>query len=481
MGSINTQSVRKEFDKIKSDFQWLVDKNKVSPEVLSVFNALFSLFVIVLAIFLEKNTKKTSSNSGIPPSQTDKDETTPSKDKTRNKDKERNKDANKASNTRTIEEVSLSSVSECSTCKCDLSDVKSQSTERRTIIDIVFEKRVKHVDAEVKICPNCKATTKGKFPKEMAGPLQYGNGIKAYIIQLLVNQMISLKRVADMLKVTIGQAISEATLLSYIMQLYTALEPWETSAKKAILLKPCINSDETSLRVNKKNHWIHIYAASDIILKFLNKKRGKDAIENIGIIPKYDGVVVHDCWASYLAYNNCFHGLCGSHLLRELTFIIEANNYRWAKDMKRLLKVACKVVARQKDKCLSEEGFKRLQRLYRNILARAEKELPAIPEKTDGKRGKIAKSDAHNLFERLRKYECAVLLFAKLTHVPFTNNYAEQGLRMSKVKQKVSGCFRTEKYAKAFCRISSYLQTMELKGINPWIAIEMALSGKIPA
>ena len=130
---------------------------------------------------------------------------------------------------------------------------------------------------------------------------------------------------------------------------------------------------------------------------------------------------------------------------------------------------------KEKRKNLVKKQYANLQKRYRNILTRGEKELPAIPAKPNGKRGKIAKSDAHNLWERLKEYESSVLLFAKKSEVSFTNNRAERDLRMSKVKQKVSGCFRTEIYAKAYCRISSYLQTMANKGYNPLIAIQMAL------
>ena len=130
-------------------------------------------------------------------------------------------------------------------------------------------------------------------------------------------------------------------------------------------------------------------------------------------------------------------------------------------------------------KKLTKKAYKNLQKRYRNILTRGEKELPDIPPKPKGKRGKMAKSDAHNLWERLKKYESAVLLFARNSDVSFTNNRAEQDLRMSKVKQKVSGCFRTELYAMAYCRISSYLQTMASKGVNPLIAIQNAISGEV--
>jgi len=97
---------------------------------------------------------------------------------------------------------------------------------------------------------------------------------------------------------------------------------------------------------------------------------------------------------------------------------------------------------------------------------------------SSGKRGKLAKSDAHNLWERLKIHEAAVLMFAKDPHVSFTNNRAERDLRISKVKQKVSGCFRASEYAHANCRISSYLQSMANKGYNPLIAIHIAWAGE---
>ena len=276
-----------------------------------------------------------------------------------------------------------------------------------------------------------------------------------------------------------GVVIAEATMLKYILHLYNALEEWEAQAISQLLTMPSLHVDETSLRVDKKKHWIHVYSSGDITLKFLHQKRGKEAIENIGIIPHYGGVIIHDCWSSYLSYTHCDHGLCGSHLTRELTYVIEANDYAWARNMKRLLLETCIKVSKSEKKRLTDKELANLQKRYRNILTRGEKELPPIPPRPSGKRGKLAKSDAHNLWERLKKHESAVLLFAKDPHVAFTNNRAERDLRMAKVKQKVSGCFRVEVYAKAYCRISSYLQTMSSKGINPLIAIQMVLADKV--
>ena len=266
-----------------------------------------------------------------------------------------------AYNTRTIESSTVISVSEC-----------------RAKIDIVFEKVVENV--EVKSCSNCNKIVKGEMPQDIAGPLQYGNGLKTYIINLLVSQMITLNRIQKLIKTFIGEILSEATLLKFIFRFNQVLKALEKLLRSSVM-----HVDETSLRIDKKNNWIHVYSAGDITLKFLYRKRGSKAI----------------------------------------------------------------------------------------------KELPPIPANPTDKCGKLAKSDAHNLWKRLKKYESSVLLFANKTEVSFTNNRAKQDIRMAKVKQKVSGCFRISSYAQAYCRLSSYLQTMASKGYNPLIAIQMTLAGKI--
>jgi len=478
MATINKQSLRDNFDQLKSDFEKLSSNNKINKESRILFKALFMLLEVMLAVFMEKATKKDNKNSSIPSSQTEKDETSTVVG-THTKGKKENGDL--IANTRTKETIKVSKVNECNSCGENLENTLCQGHERRTKIDIIFEKVIYHVDAEVKECPRCKVKNKGRFPTELHGPLQYGPGVKAYILNLLVAQMISLNRIQKSIKTLIGMAISEATILKYVSQLYLTLEAWEKSSVDQLLLSPSLHVDETSLRVNKKNQWIHVYSSGDITLKIMHEKRGKEAIESIGIIPRYGGVIIHDCWASYLSYDHCEHGLCGSHLLRELTFIVNSNGYAWAAHIKTLLQEACAAVSKRKRKKLSLKAYKKLQRRYRNIMTRGEKELPSIPKRRKGQRGKIAKSDAHNLWERLKEYEQAVLLFAKESHVAFTNNRAERDLRMSKVKQKVSGCFRVPSYAQAYCRISSYLQTMTNKGYNPLVAIQLALSGQIYA
>ena len=479
MASVNKQSLREEFTALKGRFTQLSAEGKISAESRALIEALLMLLQVLMAVFMEKHTTKTSANSSKPSSQAAKDETALNRPGTHSKGKVDHE--SRSANTRTVETIEISKVGFCENCGEDLHKVPPQGYERRTQIDIVFEKVVTHVDAEIKSCPQCGREVHGAFPETFSGPVQYGAGIKAYVLNLLIAQMLSLKRVQQTIHTLIGLAISQATILRYVLQLHRALERWEKWAIERLLTEPAMHVDETSLRVAKKNHWIHVCSAGEITLKFVHEKRGQEAIAAIGVIPRYGGVIVHDCWASYLSYGHCGHGLCGAHLLRELSFVVEANGYAWAKNIKRLLQQTCQKVARRKRKKLSPREYQNLQKRYRNILTRGERELPPIPARQNGKRGRVAKSDAHNLWERLKEHESAVLLFARDPNVPFTNNRAERDLRMSKVKQKVSGCFRNPCFAAAYCRISSYLQTMANKGYNPLVAVQMALSGQLNA
>ena len=475
MPSVNRQSLREEFDALKGRFEALCASGQMGSESRALFQALLMLFELLMAVFMEKHTAKTSTNSSKPASQTPPDDSALACPGAKGKGKAL---GGVAGNTRTVETVQVAEVVVCEGCAEDLSKTPCHGTERRTRIDIVFEKVESHVDAQIKRCHNCQRETRGAFPADMPGPLQYGPGIKAYALNLLIAQMLSLKRIQHSVQTLIGRMISEATLLKYVLQLHDNLAVWERAAIEQILMQPSMHVDETSLRVDRKNHWIHVCSAGEITLKFVHPRRGREAMEACGVIPRYGGVLIHDCWSSYLAYAHCEHGLCGSHLLRELTFIVDANDYAWAANMKTLLQKTCAKVSRRKRKRLTPREYQNLQKRYRYILTRGEKELPPIPPRQNGKRGRIAKSDAQNLWERLKAHESAVLLFAQNPHVPFTNNRAERDLRMSKVKQKVSGCFRKQHYAEAYCRISSYLQTMANKGYNPLVAIQMAFAGQ---
>ena len=368
MASVNKASLREEFDTLKAAFERLCADGRLAAESRALFQALLMLFEVLMAVFMERRTAKDSRNSSLPSSQTAKDDTAAIQPGANGKGKAQN--GALSGNTRTVETVQVACVNPCRTCGEDLSEMPCQGHERRTRIDLLFEKVVSHVEAEIKQCPRCQAQTKGQFPADLSGPLQYGLGIRAYVLNLLIARMLSLKRVQQSIRTLIGLAVSEATLLNYVMQLHRALARWEQTAIEQILALPAMHVDETALRVDRKNHWIHVCSSGDITCKFLHPKRGREAIEAIGVIPRYGGVVIHDCWASYLGYDQCGHGLCGSQLLRELTFIVDANGYAWAGNMKHLLQQTCTIIAKRKRKKLTPGEYKHLQKRYRTICSR---------------------------------------------------------------------------------------------------------------
>lgn len=479
MATIDKQSLRESIESLKSEFDSLNQEGKVTAELQVLFKSLLTLMSLMTALFLERTTKKTSRNSSIPSSQTEKDETSLSHKGISSKG-QRERQLTSGS-FRSVEHVTVIPVESCEQCGEDLSELEANRIERRTKIDILFEKVSEHVDVETKRCPACGTQTKGCFPSTMPHRLQYGDGVRAFAVNLVIAQMVALARVCGMIKTLIGVSIAESTLLQFIMGIHKGLQEWEQQVRAKLLSELSLHCDETSCRVERKHYWVHVYCARDgTRLKLLHRKRGKEAIEAIGIIPSYRNTIIHDCWSSYLSYDNCSHALCGSHLLRELTHAVDANDYQWALSMMILLKETARRVAQAENKTIGREDFKQVQQQYRKILAQADTELPVLPEKPKGKRGKIAKSDAHNLQERLRNYEQAVLRFAHDPNVAFTNNSAERALRMGKVKQKVSGCFRSVDFAHAFCRISSYLDSMKAKGYNPIIALQLVLKGNVP-
>jgi len=202
-------------------------------------------------------------------------------------------------------------------------------------------------------------------------------------------------------------------------------------------------------------------------------------MNEIGILPAFNGIMCHDHWKPYYRYK-CTHSLCNAHHLRELERAWEQDNQAWAKEMKTFLLDSEKAVKNADGDLPLHEAEQRHQQ-YRQVLDKAEIECPPPDEsQRKGKRGRLKRSKSRNLLERLRNFEQDVLRFVDVKIVPFTNNQGESDLRMTKVQQKISGCFRSMEGAKIFCRVRSYLSTCRKQGLTATRALTLLFQGKNP-
>ena len=502
------EAVKKNLAALEEEFSSLKASGKLDDQTIQLFQSLLLLVTTVVMLFVEKKTQKTSVNSSLPSSKSGEDETA-KKPTTGAKSKGLKHTHDDCDNTRIEVKHEVIEVTHCDHCGEDLTEVKVLDHQRRTLVDIVFVTEQTNVDAQIKCCPACHTNTRGQFPDHMPGPLQYGSGIIAFVVHLVISQMVALRRTAQLLKVMTGRLISEATLLAWVMRVHESLTEWEQVAIEQLLNMPVIYADETSIRINQKKHWIHSYSCAHLVMKICHPKRGKEAFDAINILPRYGAqrtkddeddqdcdaqqqesdpkdadpkddprpVVVHDRWATYFMYDNFADALCGAHLIRDMQFLIDAHDHSWPKQMMKLLLKANREVSKSEDKVLTDARFKVVRKQYRTILTDGKKQLPAPLQRT-GQRGKVAQTDEQNLHDAFDKYEHEILRFTRNPYVSFTNNIAERSIRMSKVKQKISGTFRSVKFAAAYCRISSYLQSMSMLGYSPLTAIQLALKNE---
>jgi transposase len=318
-----------------------------------------------------------------------------------------------------------------------------------------------------------------EFPKGVTQPTQYGSGVKAHAVYMSQFQMLPYDRISDYFADQLGMPLSTGTLFNFNQCAYVALESFETMARLKLIEAALAHADETGINVNGTRLWLHCFSTDMWTLLFPHEKRGSEATDEFGILPDFKGILCHDHWKPYFKYA-CLHALCNAHHLRELTRAFEQDEQQWAKDMLELLKEINRKV-QDAGGTLSVYLQKKYRTKYRHILDEADKECPPPDTKREkGQRGRIKKSKSRNLLERLRDYEDDVLRFMTLEIVPFTNNQGENDLRMTKVQQKVSGCFRSMEGARFFCRIRSYLITCRKHDISPTTALDLLFQGKLP-
>ena len=275
--------------------------------------------------------------------------------------------------------------------------------------------------------------------------------------------------------------MSVATVCRFNQEAYSRLAAFETWVKQQLTGGPLLHVDETGINVNGKRRWLHVACTERLTWLAPHDKRGTQAMAAIGIVPNFTGVLCHDHWKPYYTYKDCQHSLCNAHHLRELERASEQDSQRWAGQLKDLLLELNQAVNNAGGR-LSAWRAIAWRLLYRDVWVAAELECPP-PEirPPDGKRGRPKRSKARNLLERLRTFESDVLRFMSDTPVPFTNNPGESDLRMTKVQQKISGCFRSNDGAETFCRVRSYLATCRKNGVPASEALALLFRNDWPA
>ena len=350
--------------------------------------------------------------------------------------------------------------------------------DKRQVIDIIVKREVTEYRAEVMRDERGNEFV-AEFPAGVTRPAQYGAELKAKAVYMSQQQLIPYKRVEEFFRTQCDISVSTGSLFNFNKQAYEGLETFETAAREKLIASDLLHNDETGINVGGKLLWLHSASNEKWTLFFAHEKRGGEAMKAMGILPNFKGISVHDHWKPYFTFD-CRHALCNSHYLRELERAWEQDGQMWAKNMKRWLEKVNVAVNRHNGKLPKKKAELYLKK-YRALITRANRECPEPEREGPIKRGRIKKSKARNLLERLRDYETEVLRFMTDSRVPFTNNLSERDIRMTKVQQKISGCFRSIEGARIFCRVRSYLSTCRKHGVEPAESLRLLFAGKLPS
>jgi transposase len=367
---------------------------------------------------------------------------------------------------------------QCEACQCDLTAAAGQVKERRQVHElpplrlVVTEHRVESI-----VCPTCQHQTTANFPVGVTAPVRYGSRVQALAIYLSQYHLLPMDRMDEVFLDLFGGGLSEGTLANWIQEAAQTLLPTMQQIKRLLLAQKLNHVDETGGRVKGLLHWFHVNATPWLTLYHWHRHRGQKAMDAIGILPEYTGRAMHDRLSSYDHYS-CAHSVCGAHLLRDCLLIAERDHQPWAQQMHDLLVQMAQTTAR-----FRATGAQRLPQEERNSFVLQYFEIlqqgfaahrmlaPPPTAPVPKKPGRRKQAEAKNLLDALLKRAEQILAFLDDLSVPFSNNLAERDLRMIKVQQKISGTFRSEQGATAFCAIRSYLSTMRKQGRSMLAAI----------
>ncbi len=371
---------------------------------------------------------------------------------------------------------------ECQSCPYKLECNSCEVSNTRYDIDIIVKTKVTvHQTMACKCQHRSNKVLSGVFPESIKGRLQYGDNLKALAVTLNTAGMVGIKRTHDILSSVFNVPISTGTIHAMVADTGLRLKNAVNLIRDNVISLDLAHFDETGLRVDKKLHWVHSASDNHYTYLTVETKRGVEGMDSSGVLPDFKGIAIHDFWKPYFRYDHLSHGVCNAHLLRELTGIFENHPEQlWADKMIKLLLQMKKLKDGLMDggyRSLSEYYLDNFSLKYDAIVEEARKANP-LPDKPKGKRGRQKKGKIRSLIERFATHKGKVCLFINDFKVPFDNNQAERDIRKIKIKQKVSGTFRTKEGADSFARIMSYIGTLAKNGVDSYNAIKAALSGQ---
>lgn len=439
---------------------------------------------------LERQIKKNSRNSSKPPSSDGLAKPKPKSLRKKGGKKSGGQPGHKGHTLKLVakpDHVWKLPASSCTCCPdASLTDTPVEGYERRQVFEIPKPRlEVTEYQAEIKLCPLCGKRVKGEFPEGVTAPAQYGSRFNALMVYLNQQQLLPAKRVTQLMEDFFGQKVSQGTLFQATGNCHQQLAGAEQVVKDLLCKAGVLHVDESGARIAGSLHWLHVASTPQLTFYGAHKRRGRIAMDAFGILPNFNGRLIHDHWKAYFTYD-CLHGLCNTHHLRELLYLFEEQKQAWAGTMIELLLEMHRFTLSRKTALntqLTEEEKEPWLKRYRAIIRQGWKDNPLpAPDTTTKKkkRGRTAKTKTQNLLIRLGEKESSALAFLHDLNVPFTNNLGEQDIRMLKVRLKVSGCFRTLEGAKQFARIRGYLSTSRKNGLNLLDAIIQAVQGTPP-
>lgn len=449
----------------------LETEENLSPAFRSIIN----LLLILVQIFVDKQ-GLTSRNSSKPPS------SDPNREKQKRTPGEKKPGGQKGHRGITLTPVDdPDEVLEIAIDRSTLPEgiYTEAGYEARQVFDVIVERHVLEYRAQVLVDQHGNRFV-APFPDEVANSVQYGRNTKVNAVYMSQYQLLPYERIRDYFASHIGFPLSAGSIYNFNTAAYQRLEGFEQWLIKELINSPLNHADETGINIGGKRQWLHNVSNKELTYLYPHAKRGSQAMVSGGVIPRFQGILVHDHWKPYYKYS-CTHALCNAHHLRELERAIEQDNQQWAKSMQALLLKIHKAVNQTSAGKLSEDETQKYLLRYRKIIDEGELECPP-PVSPSGKksRGRLKRSKSRNLLERLKDFESDALRFMANEIVPFSNNQGERDLRMTKVQQKISGCFRSTQGAEIFCRIRSYLSTCMKHAISPNEALTLLFMGKYP-